>query len=619
MSEICEKDIKIIKYKIERLIGNVDCFQQDKYFVLDLFFNFDRFINHILINYNLGIENKTIKKFKCIRLENHKLSKFELIKNDVISNIKLKITNNINMLWNYMTKISFKNNRDFYQCLSCIYGTFYGDCFKTHKLSKYSEINIFFAFAIMDNINLKKINLDLIEYYYLIWFMLAYKNSQTKNSLVENFIQFEGKFSVAGLKCAINEIFYTFPYNNIPNENYDDFIFNGFLIMISPFIVLFYSRNKNEIIEVFKSFEESEKLLNLFDKLEKEIDSILIINKGNKEIQIIISLFCIMAFGALCRLNSDKIIKIIKILVNNHINSNIKLYSTFEKWKKVKELIENEFIKYEKDEINKNIYDYFKKEKKKVKMKNTHLYEFPFRLTLYFLYHIKNYKKENLEIDFDKIINEIYSLGGNERENAAIVGTIIGPMVGYKSFGDNLEKFFKSLDKNCFILSPSLMVIFIYYLLNSKEETKQDNSEIYFKYKISNEGYYERNYNTFRMILNFLYNDIKLCDLINLEKKNAEDSFNDTLDFLEENSIIKKPNTTKKLFSNKLIYENNQNDITYSKSVKSRNLEKINKNQNNSNISDFNFNEIKETKETENKFMDSNNKQLSISSSCLIY
>ena len=615
MSQILEMDIKIIKCKIERLIGNVDYAQQYKYVIFNLIFNFDRFINYLLINYNLGTSNKLIfQKFSYFEHENYNDPKFELIKNEAITNIKLRISNNINILWDYITTISLKNNPDFYQCLSCIYGTICGDCFQIHKLSKYYKVNIFLVFAIMDNVNLHKIDPDLIDYYYLIWFMLTYNNSKTKNLIEENYFQFEGKFSEAGLKCAINESFYTVPYNNIPNENYDDFIFNGFLLRVGPFIVWFYIQNKTEIIEILKSFNNFQKLINMFDKLEKEIESILTINKGNKEISIVVSLFCIIALGTICQLNVDKIIKIIKILVNNYSNSTITNYPLYEKWKKIKELIEKEFKKYRKNKISENIYDYFGNEEKTNTTKNVYRYEIPFRLTLYYLYHINNYKNVNSKINFNKIMNEIYSLSGNKRENAAVVGTIIGPMVGFDNFGGYLENVFKYLDKNEIILSPSLMVIFIYYLQAYKEKIKPDKSEIYFQYKIKNERYYDRNYNTFRMLLNFLYNEIKLCDL---RKNNIEDFFNDTFDFYEEELTINQPNKINNLFMGKLKYDNIGNEETFPKSIYTRDLEKIINNKNTNNISDFNLNEIKETKETENK--SENSSQSSVSSSCFIY
>ena len=123
-----------------------------------------------------------------------------------------------------------------------------------------------------------------------------------------------------------------------------------------------------------------------------------------------------------------------------------------------------------------------------------------FKLTLYYLYKLDEMKKNlNIKDIYNKIIFSICDFGGDTDTNAAIVGMIIGPLIGIKNFDNKyLDVFLNFYSKKRIIYTNSLMYYFALYLINS---TKNEN------YYNSNFGE-KINFNYFKMIYNFLYKNI---------------------------------------------------------------------------------------------------------------
>ena len=605
------------KPKIEHLIRYINSNSEYNAFFLHLISNFPSFIKNNMMTSNLGIENSLCQaRFEYITLKNTDPRKYKQLINSLNTNLKDTILKNISILWDYINKISKNKNPNFYQCLSCIYGAFYGDCFNNFELSHYSKMTMSLIFAIMDNVDIENIDPYHIDYYYLSWFLSTYDKYHKIISLKNDFIYFVNNFPWQSLISAHCKYFKNHPYY----ENNDYFIFNGFLMRISPFIVWFYIFNEKEIKQAFISSSENlENLLSLFDKIEKEVFTIISVIDENRESSLIIACFCILAFGAICQLKANKIIQCIRNITNNYKNNDGEFKNVC--WGKVKTIIDKEIYKYRKDNGTKKISDYFFiKQKKTSKELNYHDYKIPFRLTLYYLYHINNYTKENNEIDFDKIIDEIYSLNDNSRENAAIVGTVIGPMVGYKNFSNKFENIFKKLSKDKYYLSPSLIVIYVYYLFGYKRKDviKFNDFILYFDYEKKSKYYYIRSYNTFRMILNFFYNDLKLIKPDIFETKKNEKIENDILnsnfhDNFSNSSENNKISIHKAASLFICVSENEHLQYIGTNPKTSLNESKKEKNQNN-NISEFS---LKETKETVS--MGNCNKHLQKSSSCIIF
>ena len=72
-------------------------------------------------------------------------------------------------------------------------------------------------------------------------------------------------------------------------------------------------------------------------------------------------------------------------------------------------------------------------------------------------------------------MNQICAFGGDTDTNAAIVGTVIGPLIGYKYFGEeDLQTMISLVPKKRCIFSPALMIIYVYYLKNDKFKGKNN-------------------------------------------------------------------------------------------------------------------------------------------------
>ena len=111
-------------------------------------------------------------------------------------------------------------------------------------------------------------------------------------------------------------------------------------------------------------------------------------------------------------------------------------------------------------------------------------YEKGFKLTLYYLVNFDNIKPESEECTkYRTIINEICNAGGDTDTNAAIVGTIIGPLIGFENFGKELEVLIEFVPQDRFFYSTALIYYFIEYLQESnRDKDSNSNNGIRFNY-----------------------------------------------------------------------------------------------------------------------------------------
>ena len=204
-----------------------------------------------------------------------------------------------------------------------------------------------------------------------------------------------------------------------------------------------------------------------------------------------------MSLGAICELKPLKIINNVEILLNNQF-FNIKEIINIKKMI----LEELAFYKADKDKllIN-NSFEYFTSGTKNV-TKHMGFYYHAFRLTLYYLFYFDEIKEDNNFTKYRTIMNQICNLGGDTDTNAAIVGTVIGPLLGYKNFGDTeFKKMVMLIPNKRFIYSPALMIIYVYFL--------KDN--------INNNG--TMNMNFLKIIISILFEKIDVHNLSNIFSK----------------------------------------------------------------------------------------------------
>lgn len=408
-----------------------------------------------------------------------------LTKDGLINNFQ----NNVNALVNHIYQLNEneEQNKDIYNCLSCIFGAFLGDAtgayceFKGPNMNNIkkifvgkpmfgddpgqitddSEMGIANAFALMDNPKYSDINSDYCFYFYGLWHSSKPKDEgittrkALKNFKASDFIKNENNYT-----AAFQEI----------KKNNSKSMANGFLMRTSPFIVWCYFRFKNQIENIFKKDNDNhENLFKLFEIIRDLAYKDNICTHPNDSLCISHSIFAIMSFGAICELKPAKILNIIEELLKNDFFNKNKNTDTLN----IKNMIINELDNYKKDEKKllgkiENSFQYFTKGDKNV---NTHMgfYFHAFRLTLYFLYYFDEIKGEHNFTKFRTIINQICAFGGDTDTNAAIVGTVIGPLIGYKKFGDaEFKKMVSLVPNKRFIFSPALMIIYVYFIKDYK-------------------------------------------------------------------------------------------------------------------------------------------------------
>ena len=246
----------------------------------------------------------------------------------------------------------------------------------------------------------------------------------------------------------------------------------------SPFIVWCYFRFNKQIKNCLKTTNNninSNDLFNLFHAIKEQARKDNICTHPNDSLSDAQSLFSIMALAAICELKPNQILNIIQTLLkNNYFNKKGDIGD-------IKTMIMDELDYYQNDKNNelsniKNAFAYFTNGKKSVV---THMgfYYHAFRLTLYYLYYFDEIQEINNVTKYRTIMNQICAFGGDTDTNAAIVGTVIGPLVGYKNFGNNdFETMVSLVPKKRFVYSPSLMAIYVYFIKDNNNKGKSEKN-----------------------------------------------------------------------------------------------------------------------------------------------
>ena len=418
-----------------------------------------------------------------------KLTEKQLIKN--FKKNKEKLCNFINQ--NNIEKL------ELYQILSCIFGAFVGDAIggfceflKSSKLNAdriFKEIPIFgqlpgqitddsemamcLAYALMENPEKDKIDPNYIYFFYGAWansHPIDIGHTTQKAFKDFNFNEFSPK----------RDNFHIFK-DEIAKEN-NNSLSNGFLMRKTTLIAWIYykfygivnkafANNNNDNIDLIELYEKAKEISN--------IDNVT--THPNPETDPVSAFYIIMALGAIKKLPPYKIIDILINLCNDN----------YFKQKKHKDLkLANNIIFYIDKFKRKNFdfWNYFgEKDSHDSVNKNMGWYEHAFKLTLYYLVNFEKFEKKNL---FSTILKDICNLGGDTDTNACIVGGVIGPLIGYKNFGDYFKKVLDVIPRDRYMFSICLMAEYVLYLNN----TKRNN--------INNNCYF------LRTILTLLYDDI---------------------------------------------------------------------------------------------------------------
>ncbi len=373
------------------------------------------------------------------------------------------------------TEFSQKNNQNHLN----IYGKGH---FNPGQVTDDSEMAMSQAFAILDNYKYNSLNQNLLYYYYVLWFSSIPLD-------VGITIRKALSFSTLNNVSLDNENIFNEDIKKKILKTNNKSLANGFLMRASPFLTWFYMINKDFIKQILET-KSTDKYFELYKKIHKEMEKDAQITHPNPENAISGSIVIFMGLCSIQQKYSGKeILEMVGILFkNNYFKSNneieYKIKIHFEKvLKKISE------PNFSKDNFFGNLSF------------QMGFYKHAFNLIIYYLYIFDDLKKKlKLKDIFNNIMYDISDFGGDTDTNGAIVGMIMGPLIGMENFD---SKYFDCLlnfySKKRLIYTNAFMYFYAVYL------KKIENSKL----PISDDNKYKVNFNFIKILLDMLNTDIK--------------------------------------------------------------------------------------------------------------
>ena len=390
-----------------------------------------------------------------------------------------RIKENIEQIRKELNEMDINKYENKYLILSCIYGAFLGDSigsfceFKGKSESNHlliynfnenehiflpgevtddSEMAISLAFAYIDSINEDpSMTQNLIYYYFCIW---AASNPKD--------------MGVATV-CALN----SWNYKSIEETKFDleyvkknniKSLANGFLMRISTFIAYYYYKNlnniKNTIEEYFKSGkyndnELTDEMMNLLEDIYNESSKSTEITHPNYENAVSSSVFTLMTLTGIVMKKAPLVYSLFETIsssqrfdsfCNNLAKDNNAGKSDIpNKYSEIVKAIRND------EDIS--------------VIKHIGYYLHAFKLSVYYLNKYPEMGENQDKELYYTIMCDICDRGGDTDTNCAIVGTLIGPLIGYKNFKQDLfDKFIRFIPKRRSQFNSAFMYMYVNYL-----------------------------------------------------------------------------------------------------------------------------------------------------------
>ena len=383
-------------------------------------------------------------------------------------------------------KTTKDSNPDAYKCLCSLLGSFLGDALGSYcEFSKQSPLNsskifkgynvfgskpgqvtddtemsLSLAFALMDMPNINTIDQNILYYYYGFW---GKSNPVDIGKTAAKALKhFEFSSFMINNPSLFTKPKYMIKFMNILSTT------DEFLCRLSPFAAWFYYRNK-EYVKSTLDIKDVKGNYELYTKIKEEVKKDTEMTHSNPETVTVSAVFVFMALCAICDNNAHDII--------DHLKKLLESFKWFTEYL-VKNMINETLDSFSKSDFNKE--EFFNG----ISDAKSGNYEKGFKLTLYYLVNFDNIKPESEECTkYRTIINEICNAGGDTDTNAAIVGTIIGPLIGFENFGKELEVLIEFVPQDRFFYSTALIYYFIEYLQESnRDKDSNNNNGIRFNY-----------------------------------------------------------------------------------------------------------------------------------------
>ena len=429
--------------------------------------------------------------------EQKKIFNYDLIKENphLVTDYLLKIVNdgyrlNLTLFDKNVNKLKEKINliieqkqvyKNLYIILSSIYGAFLADSmgsatefmdkdknnhihiyeedfriFQPGQITDDSEMAMSQAFGILDNYQYKTLNPNLIYYYYLIWYWSGPLDIGITTSSALNYLEKEN--------ININDeiIFSEKLKSKISIKNAGS-LANGFLMRASPLLTWFYMVYKDYVKGILES-KLPNKYFELYQKIHEEMAKDTQLTHPNPENAVAGS---IMIFMGLCSMqekySGKEILEMTNILFENSYFDNELNEMEYKIKNHFKDVLK-EFSKsdFSKDEFFGDLYY------------QMGFYKHAFNLTLYYLNVFDEQKKVmSLKDIYNNMMYDISDFGGDTDTNGAIVGMVMGPLIGMENFDRKyFDVFLSFYDRGRLIYTNTLMYFYAKYLETIENCTK---------------------------------------------------------------------------------------------------------------------------------------------------
>ena len=451
----------------------------------------------------------------------------------VLLNINLKnlkdpniIKKNVKKIATILSEIDEKNEKDKYLCLSCIFGAFLGDSmgsicefsspskdnhkgifaykngiFAPGEVTDDSEMAMSAAFAYIDAINEDpSIIQDLLYYYFCLWRCTGPKDM---GHATQSALRFWNCQSIQDTE---------FNYKMVSQYNWDS-LANGFLMRISTFIVFYYYTHLDNIEKVIQNYvskennEITKELKDLYYDIYHESSKNTEITHPNYENGISSAVFTLMTLTGMVTNDPNKVynlfLKIVssKNFFDEHQKNKREIYSARIVQEKYAAIIKE----VESDKITPVI-----------SMMGYYIHGF--KLSVYFVKQLIDIKID--ENTYYKIMCDVCDFGGDTDTNCAIVGAMIGPLIGYKNFKkEYFDEFINFIPEERCQFNSAFMYIYVKYLEekllkkegNQEQSKKDENTSIQnpsSSFKGSDNKKVNFKYTAYKKILEFLNQEI---------------------------------------------------------------------------------------------------------------
>ena len=438
-------------------------------------------------------EQRRIYNFSLIKDNPHLFQDYflSLFSNCDKLNLSLFEKNHKKLVSKINTIISNKQKyKDLYNILSSIYGAFLADAmgantefspkdpnnhnniysedgmWRPGQITDDSEMAMSQSFGILDNYNYKTINQNTLYYFYVLWKDSPPLDIGTTTRRALSFLD-TGEVNITNKNIFSQKI-------KASVQTYTSkSLSNGYIMRASPFITWFFMLNRNYVTETLQT-KSSKDYFELYQKIYEEFSKDASLTHGNPENAYGGSLIVFMGLCSLAqRYSGSDIINMVKILHSNKYFDDQNNAIEY----KLKRHFESILYEIEKPDFNKDVFFgnlYYQ----------MGFYKHAFNLTVYYLSIIDRetkINKKSLKEFYTSMIFDISDFGGDTDTNGAIVGSVLGPLIGLENFERKyFDIFLNFYSRERIIYNSAFMYYYVEYLTSIENEAlklnkKEDN------------------------------------------------------------------------------------------------------------------------------------------------